>query len=323
MEDKDTVYENPSLEQRHTAYDVEEDELREKGKDGPKIYFFILAILALIATNIYFYVKYKHSDELHGTVLSEKTQMETELDRIEVELDRVTKQNVELTESLRAAQDNARIKIEELRTKLTQQQLSRAELVNAQKEIAQLRTTVSRYTKDIEKLKNENALLISERDRLKESAGNANRKADELEAINSELEQKVALATALKLSSININAVREKRHGEESIETKAKKTDKLRIDFNIADNPLAKKAIYDVYIRVIEPNGNLLIADNNIFEVDGVEMQYTDKTGIEFSNDGKLYSYEWQGPEDFKSGSYTVMLYTNKGLMGKGTIRLD
>jgi len=324
MEDKEIAYGRPlAPDGTPSEYQEQEDDLLDKGKDGPKIYFFVIAILALLATNIYFYVKYKNSDELHTTVLSEKTQMETELDRIEVELDRVTKQNVELTDVLKVAQDNARIKIEELRAKLTQQELSRAELSDAQKEISQLRVAVSRYTKDIEQLRNENALLVSERDRLKISANNATEKANELEAINSELEHKVALATALKLSSININAFKEKKHGDESLETKAKRTDKLTITFSIADNPLAKKAIYDVYIRVIEPNGNLLIADNNIFEVDGIEMQYTDKTGIEFSNDGKLYTYDWKGVEEFKSGTYTIVLYTNKGTMGKGNIRLN
>lgn len=322
MEDKELVYQEPRADKRPPDY-VSEEYLPDKGKEGPKIYFFIIAIVALLATNIYFYVKYKHSDEIHTTILSEKAQMETELDRIEVELDRVTKQNVELTDALKSAQEGARVKIEELRAKLTQQELTRTELTHAQQEISQLRISVSRYTKDIERLKNENALLVSERDRLKATVNNAQQKADELAELNNELEHKVDLASALKLSSININAIRTRKNGDESMETKARRTDKLRIDFTIADNTLAKKAIYDIYLRVIEPNGNLIIADNHIFEVDGVEMQYTDRTAIEFSNDGKLYSYEWSGIPDFKSGTYIVVLYTNKGTLGKGTIRLN
>lgn len=300
-----------------------EKETIEKGKDTTKIYFFIVAILALLATNVYFYIKYKNSDSQNITILSEKSQMESELDRIEVELDRVTKENLKLSEDLKSAQENARIKIEELRTKLTQNELSRSDVETAQQQIIQLRGAVSKYKSDIEKLKSENALLISERDNLKVSANTAIAKADELEGINYDLEQKVELASALKISSININALRERRNGNESTETRAKRTDKLKIDFSLADNPLAKKAIYEIYIRVIEPSGNLLIADNNIFEVDGVEMQYTEKTGIEFSNDGQLYSFEWKGIEEFKPGTYTIVLYTSKGTIGKGTIRLS
>src|SRR5690606_3192281 len=321
MEENDIVY-KPSVKLDNNGGVEQQVDVQERGKDNPKIYFFIFAILALLATNIYFYIKYKSSSEQQTTILSEKIQMETELDRIEVELDRVTKENLNLTESLKATQDNARTKIEELRAKLTQNELNRTELQRAREEIAELRGAVSRYTKDIKQLKNENAVLVSERDRLKESVTTATKKASELENINSELEHKVEIATALKLSSININAVRERKSNNESVETKAKRTDKLKIEFSIADNPLAKKAIYDVYIRVIEPNGNLLITENHIFEVDGVEMQYTDKTGIEFSNDGKLYTIEWKGAENFKPGTYTIVLYTNKGTMGKGTIRL-
>jgi|GEM_PF-77174 len=323
MKDNDIVYKESFVpKSNYSEMDPEEEHLQEKGRESPKIYFFIIAILALLATNVYFYIKYKNSDGQQTTILNEKTQMETELDRIEVELDRVTKENIELTEALRVSQENARIKIEELRAKLTQQELSTTELLGAQKEIAQLKQDVARYTKEMEKLKNENALLISERDSLKASFNSVEAKANELENINNELEYKVEIATALKLSSININALKQRKNGKESVETKAKHTDKIRIDFSIADNPLAKKAIYDVYIRVIEPNGNLLITENNIFEVDGVEMQYTDRTGVEFSNDGKLYSFEWQGKEEFKPGTYTIVLYTKKGTMGKGTIRL-
>lgn len=323
MEDNEIAYKKSFAPKRsYKEMESPEEPLQEKSKENPKIYFFIIAILALLATNVYFYIKYKNSDGQQTTILNEKTQMETELDRIEVELDRVTKENVELTEALKVSQENARIKLEELRARLTQQELSEAELLRAQKEIAQLKQDVSQYTKELEKLKNENALLISERDSLKASFNDATAKANELESLNNELEHKVELAAALKLSSININALRERKNGKESTETKAKNTDKIRIDFSIADNPFAKKAIYEVYIRVIEPNGNLLITENNIFEIDGVEMQYTDRTGIEFSNDGKLYSFEWKGAEEFKPGTYTVVLYTQKGTMGKGTIRL-
>lgn len=323
MEENDIVY-KPSAQtdsSQHRA-NPQTDGLQERGKDNPKIYFFIFAILALLATNIYFYVKYKSSSEQQTTILSERIQMETELDRIEVELDRVTNENVDLTESLKAAQHNARTKIEELRAKLTQNELDRTALQKAREEIAKLKGAVSRYTKDIEQLKSENALLISERDRLKANVNTVREKASELESINSMLEHKVEIASALKLSSINVNGIRERKSGSENVESKARRTDKLKIEFSIADNPIAKEAIYDVYIRVIEPNGNLLITENNIFEVDGVEMQYTDKTGIEFLNDGKLYTIEWRGVENFKPGTYTIVLYTNRGTMGKGTIRL-
>ncbi|QNL51131.1 hypothetical protein H8S90_05985 [Olivibacter sp. SDN3] len=325
MEENDVVY------KRHLmtgGYEGEDDTNKEinKGdnnKDSTKVYFFIVAIIALLATNVYFYLKYKNSDSQNITITSEKSQMEAELDRIELELDRVTKANLALSEALKSERENARLKIEELRAKLTQNELDRADMQKTQQEITQLRQSVAKYSKDAERLKNENRLLLSERDSLKVSMNHATAKAQELEDINQELESKVNIASALKISSININAFRVRKNGRENIETRARRADKLKIDFNIAENAIAKEAIYDIYVRIIEPNGNLLIRENNIFEADGVELQYTYKTGIEFSNDGKLYSIEWPGIEGFKPGTYTVVLYTNKGTMGRGTIRLS
>jgi len=314
---KETV--EKQLNQGNIHYTSDDTTIR---KDNSKIYFFIVAILALLVTNVYFYIKYRNSTNQNVSIINEQGQMEAELDRIELELDRVTKENIELTEVLKQEREEARVKIEELRAKLSQNEVSRSMLTSAQREIVELKAAVAQYAKEIEKLKSENAMLITERNNLKESVHQAESKATELENINHELENKVSTASALKISSININAIRVKNNGKESIETKAKHTDKLKIEFNISDNSLAKIAIYDVYLRIIEPNGNLLISTNNIFEADGVEMQYTERTGIEFNNDGKLYTIEWKDEEGFKSGTYTVMLYSNKGIMGKGTIKL-
>lgn len=325
MEENDVAYKRHLMMGGYEG-DGNANQEKNKGdsnKDATKVYFFIAAIIALLATNVYFYLKYKNSDSQNITITSEKSQMEAELDRIEMELDRVTKANFALSEALKSERENARIKIEELRAKLTQNELDRAEIQKTQQEIIQLRQSIAKYTKDAERLKNENQLLLSERDSLKVSMNHVTAKADELEHINQELESKVNIASALKISSININALRVRKNGRENIETKARRTDKLKIDFNIAENAVAKEAIYDIYVRIIEPNGNLLIRENNIFEADGVELQYTYKTGIEFSNDGKLYSIEWPGIESFKPGTYTVVLYTNKGTMGRGTIRLS
>ena len=75
----------------------------EKKKSNSKIYFFIIAISALLATNIYFYVKYKSSGEKLYTITLQKESLQIEIDRIEAELDNIQLGGINTTTSLVAA----------------------------------------------------------------------------------------------------------------------------------------------------------------------------------------------------------------------------
>src|SRR5690606_5842679 len=107
----------------------------ESRRDSTKIYFFVVAIAALLATNVYFYVKYKSTDDKVYELTEEKMSMEAEIDRIEAELDRLTDDNIELNAALMSAQDSVRSTIAILRSELAQSNLTREQLGKAQQEI--------------------------------------------------------------------------------------------------------------------------------------------------------------------------------------------
>ena len=81
--------------------------------------------------------------------------------------------------------------------------------------------------------------------------------------------------------------------------------------------------MHDIYMRIIDPDGNLLISDNgSMFVADDEELQYTYKTAVEFSNDGKVYTIDWTNPASFQKGTYTVVLYADGYTMGRGSVAL-
>jgi restriction endonuclease S subunit len=88
-------------------------------------------------------------------------------------------------------------------------------------------------------------------------------------------------------------------------------------------NPLAQKGMHNIYLRVVDPSGNLIISNNNgTFNSDEEELQYTYKTAVEYANDGKTYSVDWSNNGSFQKGNYTVLLYSDGYSMGKGSISL-
>ncbi|WP_353128850.1 hypothetical protein [Parapedobacter pyrenivorans] len=310
-------------EEIHTMQETgTESNPEEIRRDSTKIYFFVVAIAALLATNVYFYIKYKNTGDKVYELTNEKVNMQAEIDRIEAELDRLTGENVELSASLKTAQDSVRSTITALRSELAQNNITKEQLASAKQEINELKQQVASYLTNVENLRNENAQLTSERDDLKEEISTSSERVTELEEQNTDLVGKIRLASALKVSNISINGVRERNGDKQSIETRARRVDKFKIDFTITDNPLAEVGMHDVYLRVIDPNGNLRTTDNGLFEVEGNQIQYTYKTAIGFQNDGASYAIEWTDTKGFQKGTYTILLYADNSVMGQSSIVL-
>lgn len=292
-------------------------------RDSNKIYFLIVVIVALLGTNAYLFFRDKKTNERVVTITDEKSRMEVEIDKIEAELDKATTANVQLTANMQEEQDLAREKISELREQLQKGQLTQEQLAKAQKEVKQLKSFVNKYTADIEVLRKENRALSVERDSLKTTVSNVSAKATELEQKNTELNSKVEAASALKVANIAVTSLKIKNSGKETDVSRASSAKKIRVSFTAAENPIALKGMHDIYMRIIEPSGNLIVSDNSsLFSSDGEELQYTYKTAIEFANDGKVYNIDWTNPSNFQKGTYTIVLYADGYTMGKSSITL-
>lgn len=291
--------------------------------DRNKIFFLTIAIVALLGSNVYLYFKDKHENERFVTVNTEKDRLKLEVEKIEVELDKVSAINLQLNDKLIKEQDLARIKIAELKAALEKGKLTQGELILAQKQIKELREFVYNYNEEIARLGRENLKLKNVRDSLQKSVDKINEKAELLAQNNQELNDLVKTSAALKAANVNVLAYRVKNNGKSVSTTSASSARKLQIDFNVVPNQLAKKDYHQIYLRVFDPAGNLLANENNMFEADGQEMQYSDMITISFNDDNTAYSMQWVNPREFVKGVYAVILYADGFVMGKGSINLE
>lgn len=302
---------------------MSEQSTRINKGDRNKIFFLTIAIVALLGSNVYLYFKDKHENERFVTVNTEKDRLKLEVEKIEVELDKVSTINLQLNEKLIKEQDLARIKIAELKAALQKGQLTQGELTLAQKQIKELKEFVSNYNEEIVRLDKENLKLKNVRDSLQKSVDKINEKAELLEQNNQELNTLVKTSAALKAANINIQAFRVKNNGKSISTNSASSARKLQVDFNVVPNQLAKKDYHQIYLRVFDPAGNLLANENNMFEADGQEMQYSDMITISFNDDNTAYNMQWVNPKEFIKGTYSIILYADGFVMGKGTLDLN
>ncbi len=292
-------------------------------KNSNVIYFLIVVVLALLATDVYLYLQKNKSDTKIVYQNDEKTRLQTELDSLEAQIEQVNAGKTRMSATLQAKNDSLKAKIKVLRTELAKGKLTVAELAKAQEDVKQLRYFVTSYTAQIEELKKQNTTLATERDTLKTNLVTAAKKDSSLTKQNQELGAKVKVASAIKLATSSVVAYKIKNSGKEVDVTRASPAKKIKINFTIASNAVAEKGMHDIFVRIIDPTGNLITGtDSGTFNADGQDLQFTYKTSIEFKDDGSGYTIDWVNPVKFEKGTYTVLLYADGYTMGKTSFPL-
>ena len=299
----------------------DQNDLVNKG-DRNKIYFLVIVIAALLGTNAYLFLKDKQQNERFVNINTEKDRLKLEVEKIEIELDKVNALNVELSEKLIREQQLARNKIAELKASLANGLLTQLDLEAAQRKVKELREFVTTYNEAIIKLKKENAYLKAQLDDIRDSVSSASERADALHRRNLELNAKVKTSSALKAANISVLAYRVKSSGKNIEVTRANSAKKLSVRFSIVPNALAQKDYHKIYLRVFDPAGNLIANDDNMFEADGQEMQYSSSTSISFNDDNTSYTMNWINPQEFIKGTYSIILYSDGYTMGRSQIEL-
>ena len=290
--------------------------------DRNKIYFLVIVIAALLGTNAYLFFKDREKSDRYVSVSAEKDRLKLEVEKIEVELDKVNALNITLSEKLISEQTEARQKIAELKQALQEGQLTEEDLLKAQEQVRELREFVKSHNEQIIKLEKENSSLKSRMDSLKESANSSSRLARDLERQNSELNAKVKTSSALKATNVSVLAFRVKSSGKNIEVSRAGTAKKLSVTFDIIPNALAQKDYHKIYLRIIDPAGNLIANENNMFEADGQEMQYSSSTSISYNDDNTSYTMDWINPNPFMKGTYSIILYADGYTMGRSEIEL-
>jgi myosin heavy subunit len=300
-------------------------------KKSNVIYFLIVVVLALLGTNAYLYFQKNKSDEKlvyqinddNKVLVNTQTTLKASLDSLTNQLDSANSGKHRVSQALQAKDEQLKAKIRQLRKALANGNLTEKELRTAQEDIKQLRYFVTKYTTDIEELKTQNKSLTVERDTLKTNLATVNQKATTLQQQNQELNTKVQTAAALKAPSISVTAYKIKNSGKEVDVTRASTAKKIKINFTVTANELAARGLHDIYLRVIDPTGNLATsAASSNFTINGQDLQYTYKSAIDYKNDGSAYVIDWVNPAEFQKGTYSVLLYADGYQMGKTSFNL-
>jgi hypothetical protein len=188
-----------------------------------------------------------------------------------------------------------------------------------------LREITQRYVHEIDSLYTENRVLKAENFEIKEEIQRVTQRTNELTSTKELLESKVEVASALRAFQINATPVRTRGSNREEETDRARRTDRVKVCFTVAANPVAHSGNKNAYIRIADPSGNILRMgddDRYAFINNGDTLQYTVKGQFNYINQDTNVCLYWDKQTDFSSGMYLVSVFTDEYRLGESQFSL-
>ena len=180
-------------------------------------------------------------------------------------------------EDMRSELELQKTKIEDLLQKVKN---GNWEIHKLKKEASTLREIMKGYIVTIDSLNTLNQTLIVENTNVKKKLDTEKSRNDELVKTNSGLNDKVSIAQRLKAFNVRAYGVRVKSNNTGKETDKAKRAEKIRVCFDVAENRLTEAGRKDLYVRILTPDGRVFAKntdDSHRFEFNGVRGLFSIK----------------------------------------------
>ena len=298
--------------------------MQNKNNTGLVIGLIIMTIVAAVFG--YLYYQERDITNKQGTDLQARV---TELAASEIKLDSIAKQlDARILEVQGLGGDVA--ELQKAKASLEQDRISlRKGNALMVKKVKEYEDFLTKKDEEIAQLREENQQLISQNETLVQTNTTleTSKKAvsDSLTGViskNAELESKVTMAAALRARNVKVYAISSKGKVREGDNVKAKRVDKVRVDFILEKNPLTLTDNKTVYMRIIDPAGATIsdaATGSGEFDFNGQKQGYTISQDVVYGNNNQDVSILYDRATPFSKGTYTVELYSEGFTIGSGS----
>lgn len=285
---------------------------------GLKVGLGILLVLFL-GTAFYTSKLYKEKKENEATLISEKKQVMADLNNMAKEYDLAIGENEVANQKL----VEARERIQGLMDSLKISQNSVNSLWRYKKKFLALQEEMDVLLAENDSLKVENKLLATSLDSTQVQLAERTMFTDSLLVQNSELAEVMENAAVLQTVDLKGFGVIERRSGKLIPTERASRSDKIRVCFTIAKNSLVQAGDKELYVQVIDPNNNVLGANEQIqFEQKVLNYSLVSKFNYENRNLNICEFVSPNGDEKFEKGRYVVNVFNENDLVSSSEFNL-
>jgi len=283
-------------------------------------------IAILVALNgVLFYLNIKERDknkaltQTNQTVEAEKDATLAKLDSLEQEYDKRIAEIQKLGGDVEALN---KVKEQLEKDKVYLRSASASERKKYIAQIKKYEEMLVAKDEEIATLKTQNETLYGENTELKTKQVRLSDSLTTVDAQKRELAEKVRVGGALKAENLVINVLNEKGKERDGGEYKAKRIDRIKIMFDVAENKISEAGTHTVYMRLVEPDGAAVFdmsTGGGTFTYDGKEAFYTAKKDLLYDKTRQKVDFVFAKGTPYKPGKHTVELYADGFQIGEGS----
>lgn len=280
-----------------------------KNNNGLKVLAGLLGVI-LLGTIIYTVSLYQEKQNNEAVLRQEKELVVEDLNSLKSEYDKAILESNATNEELVAARDNIAKYIDSVKA----MKADLATLSRYRRQVSVLKKEREELLRQVDSLKESNTMIAMERDSTFAELEKQTMFSDSLVVQNTQLADAVERGSALNLNTFTVDAVRERNNGKLRSVNRARRTDKIKVCFTVADNVIAEAGDREFYIEVLDPQGNVMGGTNTVSnEEDGTSITYTKTTNFYYENaDLDVCDYISNYSGEFAEGNYMVNVYDDK-----------
>ena len=223
-------------------------------------------------------------------------------------------------ENINVQLDSSREEVAQLVERIQQTEATnRAKTRQYEKELGTLRTIMRSYIVQIDSLNTLNHQLTAEAAAARQDAANSRKANEELSQQVEALSGQVAADSVIKARGLKLEAM----NSSDKTTDRSSRVIRLITTLSLVENELAPKGPVRVYIKVFDPEGNLLTnSSSNLFTFNGEKVTASASREVDYTGKEVEMSIYLNEIPEFHKGIYTVEAYTEQALLGNAELLL-
>ena len=303
------------MEREDPIEKLERQQAEKKANGGLKAIMIVLAVVALGLAAALFYI-WSSKDKLVNELNEEKIDLTEQIQALQSDYENLSSEY----DSINAQLDSSREEIAQLLDRVKKSEATdRAKIRQYEKELGTLRSIMRGYINQIDSLNTLNH-------RLAEEAATARKEAEQTKQINTELTQQVETLTSRVTAGSIIKAHNFMMYAyntNDKITDKANRVARFLVNLTLVENELAEHGPVRVYVRVTDPDGNLLSdGHGTTFTFNGETLEATASREVDYQGKEVDLGIYINNIGSFMKGVYTVNAYTTQAQLGHGELLL-
>ena len=311
--------------EENTETQKPQEEKKKRGGFLP----WLLLVCSLIGNGVLVYMFNQEKqiviqkEEIIKTVFVERDNIKGDLTTLKLDFENLHTNNKKLQKAI----DEKKLQIDSLIQLAEKNKNNKYIIAKLRKETETLRQIMQGYVHTIDSLNTLNKKLIVEKNDVLKKLDEEKNKSSQLNKDKESLQTTIDKASVLSCYGITAQGIDIKKNGKkQSVTTKAKKTDVIRVSYSLGENKLAKVGSKDVYVRIMTPDGKELAKsydDNYKFKFDGSTGYYAGKTTIDYAHKEIGVTTSCEGSDPFIPGKYIIEITCDGVVIGQSSLTLN